>query len=258
MKNDHIDRIREQFTRTADVYARMRQTTDERGLEALVGLSGAGSSDRVLDVACGPGFLTMAFARKCREATGFDATDAFLRLARAEAKVRDLGNLCFEYGDAEDLPFSDASFEVVSCRAAFHHFRNPARVLGEMVRVLSPSGRILVADLLGSEDATKAQLHDRIEQLCDPTHVRALPESEMVRLFEEAGLRIARRFPSTLDYELDEWMAHGAPAKAAREEIVSLMESCLAEDRAGLGVRREGGKLHFTHQAAVFVLELAS
>ena len=126
MKNDHIDRIREQFTRTADVYARMRQTTDERGLEALVGLSGASSSDRVLDVACGPGFLTMAFARKCREATGFDATDAFLRLARAEAKVRDLGNLCFEYGDAEDLPFSDASFEVVSCRAAFHHFRNPA------------------------------------------------------------------------------------------------------------------------------------
>ena len=126
-----------------------------------------------------------------------------------------------------------------------------------MVRVLSPSGRILVADLLGSEDATKAQLHDRIEQLCDPTHVRALPESEMVRLFEEAGLRTARRLPSTLDYELEEWIAHGAPAEAARKEIIRLMESCLTQDRAGLGVRREGENLYFTHQAAVFVLELA-
>jgi len=86
-------------------------------------------------------------------------------------------------------------------------------------------------------------------------HVRALPESEMAGLFEDAGLAIARRIPSTLGYELEAWMAHGAPAEAARQEIVRLMESCLAEDRAGLRVRREGERLYFTHQAAVFVLE---
>lgn len=250
----HLDRIREQFTRTADVYARMRQTTDERGLEALVGLSGATTTDRVLDVACGPGFLTMAFARRCAGATGFDATDAFLALARDEARERGLGNVRFEHGDAQELPFEESSFDVVSCRAAFHHFPNPERVLTEMTRVAAPGGRLLVADLLGSEDAQRAELHDRIEILCDPTHVRALPESAFHRLFADAGLVIAHQIHSTLDYDLDEWIDHGAPEETARSEIRSLMESCLEEDRAGLQVRREDGGLRFTHQAAVFVL----
>ncbi len=257
MGEAHLDRIRAQFTRTADVYSRMRQTRDERGLDALVALSGAGSADRVLDVACGPGFLTMAFAKSCAQVTGFDATDAFIELARAEARDRGLDNLHFEHGDAQRLPFAEASFDVVSCRAAFHHFPHPDRVLAEMIRVLAPGGRVLVADLLGSEDVQRAEVHDRIEQLCDPTHVRALPASEFARLFAEADLTTVRELPSTLDYELDEWIAHGAPEEAGRKEIVSLMESCLENDRAGLNVRREDGQLSFSHRVALFVLERA-
>ncbi len=257
MKNSHLDLIREQFTRTAEAYARTRQATDERGLDALVGLSGATSSDRSLDVACGPGFLTLAFARRCAEATGFDATDAFLGLARAEAEVRGLRNVGFERGDAEHLPFSDSSFEVVSCRAAFHHFPRPGRVLSEMVRVATPDGRILLADMLGSEDAEQAELHDRIERLCDPTHVRALPESEFARLAAGVGLATVHRVRSTLDHDLDEWITHGAPGESARREIISAMESCLTDDRVGLNVRREGGRLRFTQQVAAFVLERA-
>jgi ubiquinone/menaquinone biosynthesis C-methylase UbiE len=254
MADAHLDRIREQFTRTADVYARMRQTTDERSLDALVGLAGATATDRALDVACGPGFLTMAFARCCAEATGFDATDAFLDLARGEARERGLSNVRFEHGDAEHLPFPETSFDVVSCRAAFHHFPRPARVLAEMARVATPGCRLLVADLLGSEDTRQAEVHDRIERLCDPTHVRALPESELTRLIADAGLTIAHRIRSTLDYDLDEWIAHGAPEAAARQEIIALMESCLDDDRAGLQVRREDGHLRFTHHVAAFVV----
>lgn len=255
MVDSHLDRIREQFTRTAGVYTRMRQTTDERGLEALVALSGVTSTDCVLDVACGPGFLTLAFARYCAEATGFDATDAFIDWAGAEADRLGLRNARFEHGDAERLPFTKSSFDVVSCRAAFHHFPRPECVLAEMARVATAGGRILVADLLGSEDVEQAALHDRIERLCDPTHVRALPESQFRRLFAEAGLIIARDVRSNLDYDLEEWIAHEAPGEAARKEIISLMESCLVNDRAGLRVRREDGRLRFTHHVVAFTLE---
>src|SRR5262245_4481859 len=134
MSDDHLTAVRRQFTRTAEVYARLMQTTQARGLKGLVSLSGAGAKDKVLDVACGPGFLTMTFAQGCEHATGFDATDAFIDLARAEAARRGLGNIHFEHGDAERMPFPDASFDVVSCRAAFHHFPRPERVLHEMVR----------------------------------------------------------------------------------------------------------------------------
>ena len=255
--SEQLARLQAQFTRTADVYARMRQTTDERSLDGLVTICAPSASARALDVACGPGLLTLALARRCAEATGIDATDAFLDLARDEAGRRGQTNVRFRQGNAERLPFDDDRFDVVTCRAAFHHFPRPDRVLAQMARVTAPAGRILVADLLGSEDAEQASLHDRIERLCDPSHERALPASELERLFCEARLRVVRKLDGALDYDLDEWIAHGAPGEAAREEIVSLMQSCVDSDGAGLAVRRENGRLRFRHRTAAFVLEPA-
>lgn len=256
MANEQLERIKQQFTRTADVYTRMKQTNDERVHDALVAVCDPSPNARALDVACGPGFLTLALARRCAEATGFDATDAFLEHARREAKERGQQNVRFQQGNAEALPFDDDAFELVTCRAAFHHFSRPARVLSEMARVIAGGGRVLVADLLGSEDPERAELHDRIERLCDPTHERALPKDEFHALFGAAGLTVVREIQSKLDYDLDEWIAHGAPADAARAEIVSLMESCIEDDAAGLGVRRENGQIRFTHRTAAFILEV--
>ena len=90
MTRDALHEINHQFMRTAEVYARMRQNTDERGLDALVAMGRPTPSARALDVACGPGFLTLALAKRCAEATGLDATEAFLSLARAEAEARGL------------------------------------------------------------------------------------------------------------------------------------------------------------------------
>ena len=73
MAEDHLTLIREQFTRTAEVYARLIQTTQEGMLHGLVKLSGVGPNDRVLEVGCGPGLLAMAFAQRCAQAVGFDA-----------------------------------------------------------------------------------------------------------------------------------------------------------------------------------------
>jgi ubiquinone/menaquinone biosynthesis C-methylase UbiE len=254
MAEPHVERIRAQFTRQADVYARMRQTTDQKGLDGLVKLSGAEATHRVLDVACGPGFLTMTFAARTAHATGFDATDAFLALARAEAERRGLGNVEFRSGDAASLPFADASFDVVSCRAAFHHFPRPARILAEMRRVARPGASLVIADMLGSEDPAKAAYHDRMERLCDPTHVRALPETELRRLFTEAGLVVRFAGKSPLDIEVQEWIAHGGPNESVARELYALVEASLETDLSGLHVRREGDRLLFSHQGGAFLL----
>lgn len=250
---EQIEKIRDQFTRQADAYIRSAQATNEAGLRGLVALSGAQPGHAALDVACGPGFLTMAFAARCASAVGFDATDAFLERARAEAARRGVTNLSFRAGDAEELPFADASFDIVSCRAAFHHFARPARVLAEMVRVLAPDGRILVADLVASEDPEKAAYQDRIERLCDPSHARALPESELARLFADVGLEFVARPRSSLHYSVEEWLDHGGPDAEATRQIHALFEASLDIDRCGLAVRRENGALRFSHTAVAFV-----
>lgn len=252
----HVEKIRRQFTRQADAYAQMPQTRDERGLQALVALAGASGSDRVVDVACGPGFLTMAFAAKCEHALGVDATQALLDAARREAIRRGIDNVAFVLGDASRLLLPDRSFDVASCRAAFHHFPDPGVVLREMRRVVQPGGRILIADMLTSADPEKAAYQDRIEKLCDPTHVRALTGTGFEALFGDAGLEVLHRPTSEIHYDVEEWLLHGGPTDEAAGEIRGLFEASLDRDRSGLKVRREHGRLRFTHQAAAFVLRV--
>ena len=256
--DQHLERIRAQFGKQADVYARMRQTTDERGLTGLVLLSGAAAGARVLDVACGPGFLTMGFAARCRHAVGVVATEPFLAMARAEAEHRGLRNVEFRAGDAERLPFDDRWFDLVSCRAAFHHFARPAHVLAEMARVATQHGCLLIADMLTSADPARADYHNRLERLCDPSHVRALTASQFEQLF--AAGRLTARFQAEvpIDIELEEWLAHGGPDASTAAQIRSLIEASIDTDRCGLNVRRENGVIRFTHPTGVFVLEHAA
>jgi ubiquinone/menaquinone biosynthesis C-methylase UbiE len=254
---DHVERIRAQFTRQAEVYAGLRQTRDEASLRGLVALAGTGPSDRVLDVACGPGFLTLAFAERCGSALGVDATAALLELARREAAARGLERVDFVAGDATRLELPDASFDVVACRAAFHHFPEPGRVLAEMGRVAVPGGRLLVADLLGSEDPRQAAMHDRIETLCDPTHVRAIPLSGFEALFRDAGLELVRRALGTLSYDVEEWISHGGPDAASAGRIRELLRASLDGNACGLDVRVEEGRLRFSHRTAAFLLRVS-
>ena len=252
-QHSHLMTVRNQFTRQADAYLRMKTVTDQKGLDQLGSLVEMHPEHRVLDVACGPGFFTMTLAQRCKYAIGVDATRELLGRARGEAAQRGLRNIEFTEGDAERLPFPDRCFDVVTSRAAFHHFVRPERVLAEMKRVLKPTGRILIADMIASEDREKADYQNRIERLCDPSHASALSESEFDRLFNEVGLEVLLRPRLTLDYELYEWMDHAGPTQDAVQQIVALMEASVEVDRTGLNVRHEGGAIRFTYTGIPFV-----
>src|SRR5439155_1021152 len=105
-------------------------------------------------------------------------------------------------GDVERMPLADASFDVAACRAAVHHFPRPEVVVREMIRVTRPRARFLIADQVSSEDTDKAALHNEIERLCDPTHVRALSESEFELLFARLRLTVAFKGRATIDYSV--------------------------------------------------------
>jgi SAM-dependent methyltransferase len=84
---------------------------------------------------------------------------------------------------AENLPFADASFDVVACRVAAHHFADVAGAARELARVASD--RVLVVDNLFMGEAA-----EEAERLRDPSHVRTYSEPEWRRLLEGAGLRL--------------------------------------------------------------------
>jgi ubiquinone/menaquinone biosynthesis C-methylase UbiE len=256
--DSHTKKIQKQFNRQAKEYAQTNQAKDLRAMASLVGLTKTNASSVTLDVACGPGRLTMAFANHAKQATGLDVTENLLDIGRAEAAKLEIDNIAFTYGSALNIPFDSKTFDTVSCRAAFHHFATPGQVLKELARVLKPDGEIVIADILGNEETTKATHHDALEQLCDPTHVSCLSKTRFLALFNETGLDVTSSRFGSMDYEVEQWLLHGGPNDEQKQEIRSRFEQSVVSDQTGLDAREEKGVLKFTHQTAVFVLEHAA
>jgi SAM-dependent methyltransferase len=127
---------------------------------------------------------------------------------------------------AEDLPFAEASFDVVACRVAAHHFQDVRAAVGEMARV--SADRVLVADnLFLGERAEEA------DRLRDPSHVRNYGESEWRGLLEDAGLRVEEVRILEKPIELEPWLAR---AGCAGEEAARVRE--LLADRIADGLVR--------------------
>ncbi len=101
-------------------------------------------TDHVLDVACGTGDLSLAFAKGgAQRVVGLDYTAEMLEIAR-ERKAHD----AIEYvqGDAQALPFEDASFDVLSIAFGLRNVGDPNTALREFRRVLKPGGRLLILE----------------------------------------------------------------------------------------------------------------
>jgi SAM-dependent methyltransferase len=119
----------------------------ERILEAgelVVDRAGVEPGDDVLDVACGTGNATIPAAKVGARVTGLDFAPALLEIAREQAADA-MVEIDFVEGDAQELPFDDASFDAVV--STFGHMFAPdhARTAAEMKRVLRPGGAIAVA-----------------------------------------------------------------------------------------------------------------
>ena len=100
---------------------------------------------RMLDVACGAGQIAIPAARTGAQVTGIDIATNLIEQARARAQA-ELLNVRFDEGDAEMLPYADASFELVTTLIGAMFAPRPEQVAAELVRVCQPQGRIIMAN----------------------------------------------------------------------------------------------------------------
>jgi ubiquinone/menaquinone biosynthesis C-methylase UbiE len=251
----HRDLIVDQFTRQATPFSTAKTIANEEALQRLVEACGAGPTDTVLDVACGGGLVACAFANVVRRAEGIDITPAMLERARGLAREKGLTNTHFREGDVLPLPYPDASFTIVTSRFTFHHFPDPLAVLREMARVCAPGGRIAVVDTDASADPAKAAEFNRMEILRDPSHVRAMPASELIGLFGDAGLPIPRRTSYELRDDLENLLARSFPRPGDDEKIRDLFRASAVDDRLGIPIRLEGSKVQYAYPVAILVAD---
>jgi ubiquinone/menaquinone biosynthesis C-methylase UbiE len=167
----HDATIVDQFSRQAAAFAQSAALQNEEALDLLVSTGNPLPTNATLDVACGPGSIAIAFAKRVRHATGLDATEAMLQEARRKAAQEQVRNVAWSRGSVYALPFPDGAFDIVSCRFAFHHLERPAQAFAEMIRVCASRGRIVLCDAVCSDDPRKAAAFNRMERFRDPSTV---------------------------------------------------------------------------------------
>jgi demethylmenaquinone methyltransferase/2-methoxy-6-polyprenyl-1,4-benzoquinol methylase len=121
---------------------------DQRWRRYAVRAAAVEPGDIVVDVACGTGDLTQAFARTAaRQVIGIDFTHGMLKVAQ-DKRRRDQNRAKFGYfeGDAMNLPLADASADVVSIAFGIRNVADPVKALREFARVLRPGGRLVVLE----------------------------------------------------------------------------------------------------------------
>jgi ubiquinone/menaquinone biosynthesis C-methylase UbiE len=129
-----------------EYFENLLQSRDDYGLWMHEALDYAGTRGlRVLDVGCGQGIDVYRYAAAGADAVGVDLTPRHVELARLHTAAMGVTATIVE-GDAEALPFPDASFDRVSSNGVLHHTPNMAQALKEIRRVLKPGGetRIIV------------------------------------------------------------------------------------------------------------------
>jgi SAM-dependent methyltransferase len=129
----------EGWTRKAKTYDRLTGRATARLVVPLLEAAGVQSGTRVLDVACGPGHIAAAAAAKGAVPVGLDVAEGMVAVARARYT-----EIEFQRGDAERIPFADASFDAVVAGFVVNHLPRPERALGEFARVVRPGGRVAV------------------------------------------------------------------------------------------------------------------
>jgi ubiquinone/menaquinone biosynthesis C-methylase UbiE len=251
---EHAEQIVDQFTRQARQFAESPTARSEDILERILRAAQPIPSDEALDVACGPGTLACGLARVTRRATGIDLTPAMLEQARRTQSDRGIANVSWQQGDVTSMPWPNASFDIVTCRFAFHHFPEPLTVLREMRRVCRPGGRVVVTDSCPA--GGKADAFNAMEKMRDPSHTRALPEEDMRAIFREAGLPEPRLERTRLALSLDEFLSRSFPREGDEALIRQMFERAVEDDAMDVQPRRVDGKILFSVPVGIFAAQV--
>ncbi|MEY9962475.1 arsenite methyltransferase [Streptacidiphilus sp. MAP12-16] len=147
---------------------------------------------RVLDVASGRGTTALLLADAYEtQVDGIDYADANTALALGSAQRLGLADRTrFTTGDAEQLPYPDASFDAAVCECALCTFPDKPRAASELTRVLRPGARLGITDVTADPDRLPGELRGlgaRIACIAD-----ARPLDAYAALLEHAGLRVLR------------------------------------------------------------------
>ncbi len=180
------ERVRAEYDALAGVYEQRWSRYIEASTAATLRRIPLDAGERLLDVGCGTGVLLGRLLGRSpfREVAGVDLSPGMV--AQARSRLPPSARLLV--GDAQGLPFSPASFDVVVSASSFHYWPAPARALDELRRVLRPGGHLVITDWC--DDYLACRICDRVLRLVNPSHAPIYGRRECGALLSRASFQV--------------------------------------------------------------------
>ena len=211
---DHDDITRKSFEQQVGLFVGDDSPFARRPASTLAWLEPLDTGMILLDVACGAAHAAEVAAPHVRQVVGIDLTPALLAIGAERLRDAGITNVLLQEGHAAALPFIDASFDLVFCRTALHHFPQPETCVAEMARVCRPGGRVVLSDMI----APSAEVRDAFDDLhrrIDPSHARALLETEIAELLGRAVGPLTYGETGSMRLPIDVMLTDAADREAA-------------------------------------------
>ncbi|MGB0388781.1 MAG: methyltransferase domain-containing protein [Ardenticatenaceae bacterium] len=196
--------IKEQFGANAEAYVSSQTHAKGASLVRLVELVETEGDWQALDVATGAGHMAFAFAPHVGHVRATDITPEMLALTAEHATARGLHNITVEHADAEQLPYEEGTFDLVTCRIAPHHFADIPLFVREGARVLRPGGILAVVDNIVPSGSAGDYIN-AFEKLRDPSHGCCLTLQGWLDAFAAAGLTLRHHETMTKPMSFEYW-----------------------------------------------------
>jgi ubiquinone/menaquinone biosynthesis C-methylase UbiE len=245
-------KVQHQFGSNAQNYVTSKIHAQGEDLDTILRFAAPQPDDIVLDVATGGGHTALKLAPHVKQVVATDLTQKMLDAAQAFITPQ-ADNVTFKLADAEDLPFEDETFDIVTCRIAAHHFTEVFKFVLEAARVLKPGGRLVVMDHDAPADERAARYMDAFERLRDPSHVRVYSEVEWRGTFLDAQLEITQVDTAfTHDANFLAWAERMGNPPEVIERLEIMMKQAPEAVRAWLDARAVGTPdAAFTHRYVI-------
>lgn len=211
--------VKDQFSRNAEKYITSETHAKGDDLALMIEWLQPKRDWTVLDIATGAGHVTKHLSPHVDHVFATDLTREMLATAQRHLSET-CRNVWYMVADAEELPFLDQTFDVVTCRIAAHHFPNPNKFVLEAARVLKPGGKFLLIDNVVPDDDQFDQFVNKLEYLRDNSHVRCHRTKEWKAWATDSGLEMVNSRERKKTFDFPTWVRRTTES----EEQVALVE----------------------------------